>query len=265
MPNLTLGLVGLGNIGTFLAQGIIDHNLPYKLTFANDIDEQRIAAFRARFPDIDAQFVDLDTLAARSKVIVEAAQMSVVPTVARKALLAAQQVEATKYLFVLSVGGLLQLDDEFHSELAGSYLKIIAPSGAIGGLDALSAMTLADVKHIRLTTRKPPKALGRDDTERVEIYRGPPKPAFEQFPKNVNVSITLGLSTVGLDKLEFVLVSDPALTQNIHEIEASGAAGDIHIVLRNVPSPGNPRTSYLAALSIISALRRFSQNLLVGY
>jgi aspartate dehydrogenase len=265
MPNLTLGLVGLGNIGTFLAQGIIDHNLPYKLTFANDIDEQRIASFRERFPDMDAQFVDLDTLAARSKVIVEAAQMDVVPIIARKALLAAQQVEATKYLFVMSVGGLLQLDDEFHSELAGSYLKVIAPSGAIGGLDVLSAMTLAEMEHVRLTTRKPPIALGRDDKVLTEVYQGPPEPAFEQFPKNVNVSITLGLSTVGLDKLEFVLVSDPDTTQNIHQIDASGAAGDVHIVLRNVPSPGNLRTSYLAALSIISALRRFSQNLLVGY
>jgi len=265
MPKLTLGLVGLGNIGTFLAQGIIDHNLPYKLTFANDIDEKRAVSFHERFPDMDVQFVDLDTLAARSKVIVEAAHMSVVPVMARKALLAAQQVEATKYLFVMSVGGLLQLDDEFHRELAGSYLKIIAPSGAIGGLDALSAMTLADMKHVRLTTRKPPKALGRDDKELTEVYRGPPEPAFEQFPKNVNVSITLGLSTVGLDKLEFVLVSDPDLTQNIHEIDASGTAGDVHIVLRNVPSPGNPRTSYLAVLSVISALRRFSQNLLVGY
>ena len=126
-------------------------------------------------------------------------------------------------------------------------------------------MTLADMEHVRLTTRKPPKALGRNDKELTEVYRGPPEPAFEQFPKNVNVSITLGLSTVGLDKLEFVLVSDPDLTQNIHEIDASGTAGDVHIVLRNVPSPGNPRTSYLAALSVISALRRFSQNLLVGY
>jgi len=265
MPKLTLGLVGLGNIGTFLAQGIIDYNLPYKLTFANDIDEQRAAAFCERFPALDVQLVDLDTLAARSKVIVEAAQMSVVPVIARKALLAAQQVEATKYLFVMSVGGLLRLDEEFHRELADSYLKIIAPSGAIGGLDALSAMTLAKMDHVRLTTRKPPKALGRNDKELTEVYRGPPAPAFEQFPKNVNVSITLGLSTVGLDKLEFVLVSDPGLAQNVHEIEASGSAGEVHIVLRNVPSPGNPRTSYLAALSVISALRRFSQNLLVGY
>jgi aspartate dehydrogenase len=265
MPNLTLGLVGLGNIGTFLAQGILDNNLPYNLTFINDVDEGRIAAFKAQFPALNAEAVDLDTLSARSKVIVEAAQMTVVPELAQKALLAAQQVEASKYLFVMSVGGLLNLSPDFHRELSGSYLKILAPSGAIGGMDALAAMTLANVSQMRLTTRKPPKALGRDDKEAVVLYEGPPAPAFQLYPKNVNVAITLALATVGLEKMQFKLISDPAVGQNIHKVEAIGDAGTITMELANTPSPHNPRTSYLAALSIISALKRFSQNLLVGY
>lgn len=265
MPNLTLGLVGLGNIATFLAKGIVEHALPYNLTFVNDVSEQRVDEFRRAFPDLNHQFADLDTLAARSKVIVEAAQMSVVPLIAQKALLAAQQVEATKYLFVMSVGGLLQLTPEFSQDLAGSYLKILAPSGAIGGLDALSAMKLAGLESIRLITRKPPQALGRDDNKPVILYEGLPAPAFEQYPKNVNVAITLAMATAGLDKLKFTLISDPGVTQNIHTIEAEGPAGKACFELANTPSPHNPKTSYLAALSIISALKRFSQNLLVGY
>lgn len=265
MPNLTLGLVGLGNIASFLVKGIIEHQLPYSLTFINDFDDAKVAAFKASFPGLQLESVDLDTLAARSKVIVEAAQMTVVPSLAEKALLAAQQVEATKYLFVMSVGGLLKLDRGFQDELAGSYLKIIAPSGAIGGLDALGAMNLAGMRSIKLTTRKPPKALGRDDKAAVVLYEGLPAPAFELFPKNVNVAITLALATVGLDKLAFRLISDPEVSQNIHTIEAEGDAGTIRMELSNTPSPHNPRTSYLAALSIISALKRFSQNLLVGY
>jgi aspartate dehydrogenase len=265
MPKLTLGLIGLGNIGSFLAQGILDHDLPYSLTFINDRDDARVTQFQRDFSQFGMHAVDLDTMAARSKVIVEAAHASVVPDIARKALLAAQQVEATKYLFVMSVGGLLDLSPEFLDELSGSYLKIIAPSGAIGGLDAFSSMTLAGMERITLTTRKPPKALGRDDRQATQVYAGPPAPAFEQYPKNVNVAITLALSTVGLDKLEFVLVSDPAVEANIHEIDAVGPAGHVHIVLENKPSPQNPKTSYLAALSIISALKRFSKNLMVGY
>lgn len=265
MPKLTLGLIGLGNIGSFLAQGILDHGLPYTLTFINDRDDARVNQFQRNFPQFELHAVDLDTMAARSKVIVEAAHAAVVPEIARKALLAAQQVEATKYLFVMSVGGLLELPPEFLEELSGSYLKIIAPSGAIGGLDAFSSMTLAGMERITLTTRKPPEALGRDDREATQVYAGPPAPAFEQYPKNVNVAITLALSTVGLDKLEFVLVSDPAVQANIHEIDAVGPAGHVRIVLENKPSPQNPKTSYLAALSIISALKRFSKNLMVGY
>ena len=265
MPKLTLGLIGLGNIGTFLAQAILDRKLPYNLSFVNDLDPGQIAAFRKRFPQLRFEEADLDTLAARSKVIVEAAAAAVVPVIAEKALLAAEQVEASKYLFVMSVGGLLALSPEFRLRLEGSYLKIIAPSGAIGGLDAFAALALAGIDHLRLTTRKPPSSLGRSDSEPTVVYSGPPAPAFELYPKNVNVSITLALSTVGLDRLEFTLISDPAVAVNVHEIEGAGTAGQVHIRLANTPSPGNPRTSYLAALSIISALERFSRNLMVGY
>jgi len=265
MPKLTLGLVGLGNIGSYLARGIGEHNLPYDLSFINDIDPQRVAAFQQAFPQFPAQAVDLDTLAARSEVIVEAATASVVPPLAEKALLAAEQVKATKYLFTMSVGGLLDLASDFVSRLSGSYLKLIAPSGAIGGLDALSAMALAGVDQITLTTRKPPHSLGKDNTEPELVYSGRPDAIYEKFPANINVAITLALATVGLERLELRLVSDPGVQSNIHEIEAVGAAGHFKFTLENVPSPANPKTSYLAALSIISALKRFSQNLLVGY
>lgn len=265
MPRLTLGLVGLGNIGTYLARGISEHNLPYELRFINDIDAKRVQAFQQALPQLSAQAVDLDTLAARSNVIVEAATASVVPILAEKALRTAEQEQTTKYLFVMSVGGLLKLAPDFVSRLGGSSLKLIAPSGAIGGLDALAAMSLAGIDRITLTTRKPPHSLGRQNTEPELVYSGRPDAIYDRFPANINVAITLALATVGLEKLELRLLSDPAVKANIHEIEASGTAGHFKFTLENVPSPANPKTSYLAALSIISALKRFSQNLLVGY
>ena len=47
---------------------------------------------------------------------------------------------------------------------------------------------------------------------------------------------------------------------NIHEIEAVGDFGEIKAITRNVPSK-NPRTSYLAVLSAIHAIKN---NLKIG-
>jgi len=264
MRRFTLGLVGLGNIGTCLARGLIEHALPYDLRSVNDIDEKRIDAFLSAFPDFGARAADLDTLAAGCEVIVEAASASVVPVLAESALAAAERSGAAKHLFIMSAGGLLDLSPDFRSRLGGSSLKLIVPSGAIGGLDALSAMSLAGVDEVVLTTRKPPSALGLANTEPELVYAGRADGVYEKFPANINVAITLALATVGLDRLELRLVSDPQVKANIHEIEAAGAAGRVRFTLENVPSPANPKTSCLAALSIVSALRRHSQNLLLG-
>jgi aspartate dehydrogenase len=40
----------------------------------------------------------------------------------------------------------------------------------------------------------------------------------------------------------------------VHEIQAVGDFGRFRIVLENVPSPSNPRTSRLAALSALATL-----------
>jgi aspartate dehydrogenase len=42
---------------------------------------------------------------------------------------------------------------------------------------------------------------------------------------------------------------------NQHEIAATGKFGEMIISVRNIPSPTNPKTSYLAVLSAIECLR----------
>ena len=60
------------------------------------------------------------------------------------------------------------------------------------------------------------------------------------------------------------LWADPAVDRNVHEIVAEGAFGDAYIRIRNVPSPDNPATSYLAALSILVLLRDLAEPIKVG-
>ncbi len=45
---------------------------------------------------------------------------------------------------------------------------------------------------------------------------------------------------------------------------AEGVFGDIYIRVNNLPSPDNPATSYLAALSILSLLNNLEEPLVVG-
>ncbi|MGI0016867.1 MAG: aspartate dehydrogenase domain-containing protein, partial [Nitrososphaera sp.] len=65
----------------------------------------------------------------------------------------------------------------------------------------------------------------------------------------------LGLAGIGVEKTKVRIVADPAAQTNQHEIRAKGSFGEILISVNNVPSPGNPKTSFLAVLSAIECLR----------
>jgi aspartate dehydrogenase len=59
-------------------------------------------------------------------------------------------------------------------------------------------------------------------------------------------------------------VADPTAQRNAHHLEARGAFGELSMELRLYPSPGNPKTSYLAALSAIRLVRRLSEAVRIG-
>jgi len=49
-------------------------------------------------------------------------------------------------------------------------------------------------------------------------------------------------------------VADPAVTQNVHRLEAEGTFGEVRMEVKANPSPDNPKTSHMAALSIMRVL-----------
>ncbi len=60
------------------------------------------------------------------------------------------------------------------------------------------------------------------------------------------------------------VAADPAIDVNRHEIEVEGDFGRIATRVENIPSPRNPRTSYLAALSAIATLKSIVQPVKIG-
>ena len=132
--------------------------------------------------------------------------------------------------------------------------KIHIPSGAIGGLDAIASAAMAGIEEVTLTSRKNPKAFGRNNTKAETVYEGIAEEAAKRFPREMNVAATLAL-TVKPTKVNVRVISDPDIKRNTHEIQLKWRFGDMTLRFSNEPHPENPHTSALAAWSAIKLLQ----------
>ena len=80
----------------------------------------------------------------------------------------------------------------------------------------------------------------------------------------MNVSIVLSLAGIGIEKTSLCLVADPHIDKNIHHVEVIGDFGETIFSITNHPLPENPKTSYLAAMSILGTLERMSRKMKIG-
>jgi aspartate dehydrogenase len=169
-------------------------------------------------------------------------------------------------LLVISIGALAapKLLQALKSAAQRGGSRVLLPAGAIGGIDAIAAMRLNGLKAVRYRSRKPPAAWRGSLAEKVAdldtltrrtvLYRGHAGEAALLYPQNANVAAAVALAGLGFEATEVELVADPEAPGNVHEIEAEGAAGRFAIELQGKPSPTNPKTSALAALSVARAL-----------
>jgi len=264
MPKKKVGIVGCGTIGSQLAIAVDSEKIANaSLVALFDIAESNLQNLKSRLhsnPDAYSDFGRF--IASGADIIVEAASQDAVRTFGKAIL------EAGKEIMVMSVGALA--DSGFLAEFlqlsAKKGCRIYVPTGAIAGIDAIrSVRHLLD--SVTLTTTKSPKALAGApffETSKIKldviikstvIYEGSASEAVRAFPANVNVAAVLSLAGIGVDKTKVRIVVDPQATTNQHEVAAAGSFGEIKITINNVPSPGNPKTSFLAVLSAIECLR----------
>lgn len=254
---LSVGIIGCGSIGTFLATRLDEGVEGLALAGVCDLD-YAIGKTLVRKLSTTVPVLPIDHLISMCDLIVECASGKLAREVALKS------VTAGKTVLIMSVGGLLELAQDEWGLIHRSKGRLIVPSGAIGGLDAIDAMSASGIEEVILTTRKSPASLDvQTDREKV-VFDGTARDAIAAFPKNVNVAVTLALATVGPDKVRVRVIADPYVSDNVHEIHVKGEAGDIHLRFQNRPFPDNPRTSYLAALSALAALRRIVGNVRIG-
>ena len=264
MPNKRVGLIGCGTIGSQLAAAVDAGKVANaSLLSLFDIAESSAQGLKARLQSKPDAYSDFGKFVSSDvDIVVEAASQDAVRKFGKAVL------DAGKDLMVMSVGALADgafLSDLLHvASMRGC--RVYVPTGAIAGIDAIRSVRHL-LESVTLTTTKSPKALAGAPffetskikldkvTEKTVVYEGPASDAVKAFPANVNVAAVLSLAGIGVEKTRVRIVADPAATTNQHEIAAAGGFGELRIAVNNVPSPGNPKTSFLAVLSAIECLR----------
>ena len=263
-----VGLGGLGAIGMAVARRLDEgvDGLALGAVAARDLAgaKARVAGFRA-----PPAVVPAGELPGHADIVVECAPAAVFAAIAEPALAAGR-------VFVpVSVGALLGRADLIErAKQTGA--RIIVPSGALLGLDAVRAAAEGRIARVTMVTRKPPGSLagapylkehgisldGLDAP--LKIFEGSARDGARGFPANVNVAAALSLAGIGADETRLEIWADPALSRNTHAIEVESDSANFSMTIENLPSAENPRTGRITALSVIATLRGLVAPLRVG-
>jgi aspartate dehydrogenase len=261
---LRVAIAGYGAIGKSIATHLLA-GIPGLSLVA--VGARNHAAARALLPD-GVTVTDVGALADLADIIVECAPSAVLPAIAEPALRAGRSV------VVLSCGALLERMDLV--DLARAHGgRILVPTGALLGLDAVSGAAEGTIHSVQMTTRKPPGGLAGAPhlvrnginvdglTEALLVFEGTAREAARGFPANVNVAAALSLAGIGADRTQIAIWADPAVTRNVHRIDVEADSARFTLQIENVPSE-NPRTGRITALSVVALLRKLRSPLSVG-
>jgi len=264
---LRVAIAGLGPIGKGAAEAL-DHG----------IDGLTLAAVSAQHPEKHHNWLGklktrpavlpIEKLSDVADIVIECAPAKLLRSIV------APFLAKGKTAIVLSAGALLENEDLI--ELAKAHGgQIVVPTGALIGLDAVTAAAVGEIHSVRMVTRKPVQGLAgapflvenKIDIETIKaplkIFDGTAREAAKGFPANLNVAVALSLAGIGPDRTRLEIWADPALTRNVHRVEVESDSARFSMSIENIPSE-NPKTGRITALSVIALLRKQRAALRVG-
>ena len=266
-PPLRVAVAGLGAIGLKVAEAL-DRGIPGCVLAAVSANDRSKAAERLSHLGRRVPVVALGELEPLADIVVECAPAKLLPDIAEPFL------RAGKTVIVLSVGAILS-NDHLVGLARQTGGQIVVPTGALLGLDAVTAAAEGEIRAVRMITRKPVRGLAgapylaehniriEEITQAVCVFKGTPREAAIGFPANLNVAVALSLAGIGADRTTLEIWADPSLTRNTHRIEVDSDSAVFSMSIENVPSD-NPRTGRITALSVIAYLRKLNAPLRVG-
>ncbi len=261
----TIGIAGLGAIGSAVAKALTQGKgiNGFTLTQTSDLINNTSTDIPQSIPN-----VDFDTLCKNCDLIIECLPPHIVP-------------ELTKYVFkhqktlILISSCALLIYPKILEKQKLSTSRIFIPSGALLGLDGVKALKQLGIKSSKIASTKPPlgfstapyvEEMGIDlnaINTKTRIFEGNALEAAKGFPANVNVAATLSLAGIGPKETKVEIWADPDAIGNSHEITVIGEYSQISAKITNSPDPKNPKSSMLAAQSIVALLKGLSYPLTV--
>ncbi|HEY2617694.1 MAG TPA: aspartate dehydrogenase [Acetobacteraceae bacterium] len=263
----TVAIGGLGAIGLKLARALDAGVDGLRLIAVAARDHAKAGASLRGFRSLP-RLVTLEGLA-EADIVVEAAPAEVFERIAASA------IEGGRIFVPASVGALLpRMHLVRRAQDTGA--RIVVPTGALLGLDAVRAAAEGRVDSVAIESRKPPRGLegapylvqhgidvsGLDAPKRV--FEGNALDAAAGFPANVNVAAALALAGIGPLLTRVEIWADPGIDRNTHTIRVEAEAARFTMTIENVPSEENPRTGQITALSMLACLRGLVATLKVG-
>jgi aspartate dehydrogenase len=263
---MQVGLAGLGAVGREVARRLAAGIPGLRLAAVAARDREKVRSALTSLGG--AKILSIEALAESCDVIVEGLPPKLFRTAANPA------IERGRIFIPLSVGQLLENWD-LVKRARETGARILVPTGALVGLDAVRAAAEGTIRSVTMVTRKPPEGLEGAPylVERSislaglkaprKIFDGSAREGARGFPANVNVAAALSLAGIGPDETRLEIWADPAIDRNIHKIEVDAEEARFSMTIENVPSD-NPRTGRIVALSVVALLRGLVSELRVG-